>query len=619
MLLSTTRADNKKAIIDLIGNVFLSALCAGQAVYAFTLSVSPAKAITYGGIKPVPELHFWGAVLLALMILAVTLIVTRPVLTAFFCLLFFNSIALINYYELLFRGTVFTHQDLRNITTALSQLPGCTFQITPPVQGIILSFLFAVFLLTLLYAKDIPFMRSKVLGGAAVAVFGIFSYAVVFSPASRIKGNDWNWELQYYSDSFVIGTIENLKKTISPFQKPEGYTESGIRNATGLPGSISSYPDIIFILNETYYNAEHLLDFEPDVQYMKNYDKLNAIKGYASVPKIGGATNASEYELLTGNSVSLLNTMTPFNDLNFSESRSIVEYLESLGYTSMAAHSERGGNYHRITVFKELGFDNIHFKPDFSGLETYKKRGYWSDSSVFRNFTRFYEDMPVDKPRFAYLLTIQNHTGWNKNNSSADLVHVGNSRGLSEFDREQMNEFLTCIKQTDDTIEEIIGYFSQSDRDVVVYMVGDHCPSILNGLTPGMPGSPDSEEQFNLKKRQVPYLIWNNFGEGDGSGVLPENKNIDLCALTPYALKVSGLPLSPYYHQLLKASESVQCLTGISVEEQGRNVTGYFKADGTLESINSGTESADIVKDYFFMEYNNLKTSLRIDSLFDPQ
>ena len=598
--------------------MFFSALCAGQIVFAFYLSVSPVKAITYGRFEPVPELYFSGAVLVALLILTITLIITRPVLTFFFCLLFFNCIALINYYELLFRGTVFTHQDLKNISTAFDHLPGFTFQLTAPVQGIILSFLVMVFFLVLLYAKDIPFAKNKLLGVAAAAAFIVLSYVVVVSPVSRIKSNGWNWELQYYSDSYVIGTLENLKKTISPFQKPEGYAESDIRSAKGLPGSNLSYPDIIFILNETYYNAEHLLDFEPDIPYMKNYDSLKAVKGYASVPKIGGATNASEYELLTGNSVVLLNTITPFNDLNFSDSRNIVEYLESLGYTSMAAHSERGSNYHRITVFKELGFDNIYFKPDFSELEAYQNRGYWSDSSVFRNFVRFYESMPADKPRFGYLLTIQNHGDWTDNEQAEDEVHIGNPHGMSDFDQDRMNEFLTCIKQTDDTIEEVIDYFSGLDRDVVVYMVGDHCPTILNGLSPGEAGSPDPEELFNLKKRQVPYFIWKNFEGSEDSEALPENRNIDLCALTPYVLKVSGLPLSPYYHQLLKVSESVQCLTGVSVEDQGKTVTGFLKTDGTTESIYSGTESGDLVKNYLYMEYNNLKTDLREDILFDP-
>ena len=100
---------------------------------------------------------------------------------------------------------------------------------------------------------------------------------------------------------------------------------------------------------------------------------------------------------------------------------------------------------------------------------------------------------------------------------------------------------------------------------------------------------------------------------------LPENKNIDMCALTPLALKTAGLPLSPYYTQLVNASENVQCITGMIVQGEGNGeVNTYIDRRGEIQDIYSGTEEAELVKKYFYMEYNRLLKKDRLEKLFDP-
>ena len=606
---------NKKK--HLANNILLSLICVGQAMAALSLSLVQVRRID-SDVHPVPVLYFCGSLLLFCLFFAVSSFSGRPVTASFIMLVLMNLTALVNYYELLYHGMVLTCQDVRNFMTAFRQVGNYDFRITFPVKLILLSFLSAALILAVLYMRNVPFVKSRKAGAGALVTFAGLSWFLVFSPFFKIEDNGWSWELQYYSDSFVVGTLENIKKTIKLVNGLEGYENAEIPEEPFLPQRRPpQYPDIIMILNETYYDPEHLVTFDPDALYMENYEALDAVKGYAAVPFVGGGTNGSEYELLTGNSMAILNTETPFNDMSFSSSRNLVEYLESLGYITMAAHPATAGNYHRTTVWKELGFDSIYFKQDFKDRTFYKKRWQVSDSSAFAGFKGFYESMPEDRPRFAYLLTLQNHGGWNINDADADLVHIGKGNGLSEYDCEMMNEFLTCIKQTDDTIEEIIDYFSSQPRKAVVYMVGDHCPSFLTQLMPAEAGSRDTESEFNFRKRQTPYFIWKNY-EDENDGVLPENRMIDLCALTPYALMYAGLPLSPYYYQLVKASEKAQCFTGIIADEGEHTGIGYLRTDGMAESIYAGTGHADTVRDYFYMEYNSLETEDRISALFDP-
>ena len=587
----------------------VSLLCAVQVMIAFTLSADQVIK-TYHEISRSPILYILGILILYLVFLTVALFTKRPLLLSGIVSGVLTFLALVNYYELQLHGTVLTFQDIHNIPTAGRVLSNYRIQLNPTVGKILFSFAVLFLFLTFLYSKGLSFRSNRRIGFISLLILAVLSTVLFFVPFAPIRALNWSWEIRYYEDSVPVGVFENVAKFIKGITKPEGYDVSEIEDIEGIPAKGTGQPDIVVILNETYYDMDHLIDFRADAPYMKNYDALDAYKGYASVPMSGGGTNASEYELLTSNSITILNTTTPFNDMNLEECKNIAEYLKKMGYATMAAHSETSGNYHRGFAWKALGFDETHFDEDFTDLDRYEQRYYASDSSLFAGFKRFYEEMPEDKPRFAYLLTIQNHGAWDCNSPDMDTVHIQDSNGLSEYEQ-QINEYLTCIQQTDDFIGEMVEYYSGLDRDIIVYMVGDHGPSLLNEWDLG------ESDDIYLKKRQVPYFIWSNRGSDEFD--LPENRNIDICALTPLALKAAGLSLSPYYAQLVHLSENVQCITGMTISGEG-NGSGntYIDAAGQTKDICSGTKEADLVRKYFYMEYNRLQKKGRMDELFDP-
>ena len=581
---------------DILLKALLAFICAAQVLIAQTISTKQVTN-TFHEIARTPLLYIAGMAMLFLLFYSFALFMRRTLISVGILSAFLNFIALVNYYELRLHGTVLTVQDIKNIPTAARALSGYTVGITPEAGAIIFSFSVLLLILAVFYFCRVSFKTDRKAGMISSIFLFLFVYCLVFSPFSPLRFlDDWSWEIRYYVDSAPVGAAENIRRALLGTEKPTGYNIEEITDIAGLPGT-DNRPDIIVVLNETWYDMDHLVDFNTDVSYMENYDSLNAIKGYAAVPMIGGGTNASEYELLTSNSMMLVNTTTPFNDLNLNNSKSAAEYLEKLGYATMAAHSEPSGNYHRGDAWKALGLDAVYFQPDFSGLEYYEARYSASDSSLFKNFTRFYEAMPDDQPRFAYLLTIQNHGGWDRNSPDKDTVHIQDSKGFSEYEQ-QINEYLTCMRQTDEFIGEMVEYFSNVDRDVVVYMAGDHGPSFLRDW--------DLGEDYNLKMRQVPYFIWSNRGIEES----PENRDVDMCALTPMALKAAGIPLSPYYVHILHLSENVQALTGTS--------GGYIDKNGKEQDIYSGTDEAELVKRYYYIEYNSLSKKERIDELFDP-
>lgn len=605
----------KILLLPLAKQFLISIICAAQSLVALTLSLSSVRFLETGIRFSVP-MYMFAMVILFLLIFAIGAISAKPILAPFICAVVLNIIAVINYYELRLHGTVLTHQDIRNIGTAYRQLGNYKFELTMPVRCIIISFLLLLLILVFLYKRGLEPRADRRLGVISAAVLIILTYVLVYSPIAVVADGKWSWERKYYTDSYVVGTLVNIRRAMRPMVKPDGYTEEELQNCESVQASEKDFPDIIMILNESYYDIEHLTNLDLDSNVMETYHSLNSYKGYATVPFVGGGTNSSEYELLTSNSLSILSTSTPFNDLNLENSNSIVNYLEENGYVTMAAHPETPGNYHRGLSWNSLGFDEVFFMNDFTDLEQFGSRWPATDHSTFASFKRFYENMPESQPRFAYLLTMQNHGDWNLNDAADDLVHLGKSDRISEEERQLLNEYLSCIKLTDEFIKELTAYFSEVDRDVMVYMVGDHCPYFLMQFMNDEAETPKKKDDFNLKKREIPYFIWSNYT--DDYSMLPENNQIDLCALTPYALKAAGLPISPYYNQLLKLSEQrVSCISRIQVGDEEDSSIGFVNKERESESIYSGSEDAELVKKYFYMEYNNLQKHDRMDYLFN--
>ncbi len=532
------------------------------------------------------------------------------------------AVSLINYYEYRFRGTVFTYEDFNNAGTAVRVLD--QYDIKPSADiYVMLLFFFLLIVMSVLchqhegrigYSQiDIPSFAVWMI----IQVFFFISYFVVDSIMD--KKDPWSWEELYASEGYVTGSIHFVLENLhSPVQKPDGYDEW--KGQTDDPeiaelaaGGPEDLPDIVLILNETWYDLGHYLALDTDTDYMSHYKSLNADKGYCVVPISGGGTNNSEYELLTSNSMTLMNTYAPFLSLKPDEKTAVTGYLGKLGYSMLAAHSERGTNYKRNQVWPALGFDQTYFSEDFTELEYYGKRGRATDRSVFRNIQRFYENMPKDTPRFVFWLTIQNHGGWNINPPEDDIVHLKGSINPESMNLDEaekyagtedlegvLNEYLSCVRHTDAFIDDLTDYFSEvyqnEGRKAIICMVGDHAPGFINGLKP----SGDSSTEGSLQKREVPYLIWKNYEEMNAG----EERVFDLCCLTPFVLKEAGLPLTPYYQRLCELGNETRCFTKVPVVRDGL----YFvDQNGRTQSVSDQSERSEKIKEYFYMEYRRIE------------
>lgn len=266
--------------------------------------------------------------------------------------------------------------------------------------------------------------------------------------------------------------------------------------------------------------------------------------------------------------------------------RSIVTYLENLGYKTAGMHCGNAKNYNRHLAYPRMGYDTIILGPeDFERLH-YNGNRPWLDIDNYKDMIDQYE-LYKSGPQFLFLLTIQNHGGYEQNEASLDTVHTGKDFGSLTDD---VDEYLSSIKLSAEAFRELTDYYSECDRDVIICMVGDHAPSFITSL-PGREGR--TAEMESIIQRSVPYVIWSNF-DADFEMYTEYASMVDL---VPMVLKASGMPLSSFYQNILNLHEILPVRTSEGL---------YMDQSMQLGQYNSESEYYDLLNQYYYMEYNSL-------------
>ncbi|MBO4374640.1 MAG: sulfatase-like hydrolase/transferase [Lachnospiraceae bacterium] len=517
-------------------------------------------------------------------------------LDSLFCLIFGYSVitlgiltgvffvfGVVNYFIYRFHGTPFTVGEVKNFRTAMAVAGSYSF-VMPLKMAAGEAVLLLCAVAILVFNKDGSFSRLYSLG--LLGFFAIIVFLSFFSPRPFVKKKlvirSWEPVIDRYGyiPPFLRQTVSELK---GPMEKPEGYdrekTKSFIEDQVFIEDqkteerSSGRKPDIIFILNETFYDMGSLTDIKADRDVLENYRSIEgAISGRTVAARIGGGTNVSEYECLTANSMDLMSHVaTPFNVVNLNGANTVLTYLKSMGYKTCATHPGETFSYRRNVAYPAMGFDGITFGKDYKDPGYYGHRtDYITDSSMYDNLIRWYEEAASgDDPVFFYGLTIQNHGDWNVNPEDDIIVHSG--RDFGKYTR-IVNEFLSCISLSDEAFLKLTEYFKKTDRDVVIVMTGDHSPSFVNERDfRDITGTDDL-----LKLCSTPYIIWSNRELARPAGC----ETISMPFLLPVAFEAAGMKLSPYMDFLTKLRQEVPVFPGndedVLPEEKRELLSRYY-------------------------------------------
>ena len=558
--------------------------------YIMQYSLIHFPKLTFGMVR---KYYVLNIVVILSVSLALVLILQRWRYALLASTILFIAWGFSNHYVLLLHGSPLYLAELANTKTAFEVVANYNISLGEiPWSVVALSFYTCVILHTFWIMDRRYGTLNWKIAIARILLLSAFSYPIytilLAKNAKTINGARPTYYASRYG--FVCVAAADAAKSMHPIIEPEGYSPDKLPEAVPVEAVVSSdYPDIILILNETFCDLDYYTTIDADWDYLEPFYGIDgAFYGHAAAPAVGGGTNNSEYELLTGFPFYLVASYAPFNYLNFDKINSnAVQYLKRLGYYSAGMHYFNRENYHRSTAYPALGFDDcVLGPPEHLPDVAYGHRGH-PDSVYYQLLEGYYNAYPADQPRFIYMLTFQNHGGYNKNDAFLDTVHVRANYGLIN---DYLDEYLTSMSQSAEAFAELIDYYSKVDRHVIICMVGDHAPNFIQQMDSDKTWTGSME---SIAQHIVPYVVWSNYGL-DVSGC---SEYISIFGLVPQLVSVAGLPEAQYYRAVNDMVEDFPIFLSNGLYMDAEGATGHYKA---------GDLRYDEITACLYMGYNSL-------------
>ena len=560
------------------------------------------------------------------------------------CSSVFILLSVINHFVLEFRATVLLPGDFYGFSAALNVMSDYRFSFTPAILHGLILLVFFICAVT----RDVVIVKNKKFQISCAALFIIYAglmVVLVSTPKLYQKaGIGMNWWRQTTAskgNGFYANFMLNIPKLI--ILPPEGYQAKTIPDLINIPnvktvqtadyadyddaenieflpnsencGVIDTIsvtgnkkniqPTIITIMNES------MVDFSIAGEFITNEDPLAYIHSLAEdddprifvgnvvVPVFGASTNCSEFEMLTGFSISTHQTISPFGQFIHQATPSVATKLRELGYDTIASHPAEGGNWDRDRVFPLIGFDRFYFESAFT--EGKRIRGRISDKSSYDFIIEQFENKG-DAPQYHYNLTIQNHGGYNTVPASEDTIFIPDTGHIMA----STEEYLSTLRHSDKAFEYLISYFEKVDEPVIIMMFGDHWPTVDDWFISRLFGAdrPDFNDWQELLIHTTPLIFWANY-DVDFSHI---PKFISSNYLSVALMDAAGLPLTPFDDFLLQGMQQYPVFSSF----------GYIDANGHY-SAKMPDDAKEFSATYEKLQYNGLfDYKKRVTELFSP-
>ena len=514
---------------------------------------------------------------------------------------FLYAAAIGNYFVLAFRGTPITPADIYALGTAMDVADHYVLSYDKPaiVATVVLLGL-CVFACKLDTYKIFHWKKRLVaLLITAIVTVGssFFLTRVDFLSKKGVAVNFWQQKRGYLKNGYILSFLMNIQYTI--VSQPDGYSPEAVDKIAdkyqvtqGTNKKLTQKPNVVVIMNETFSDLNVVNKIKTNKEVMPFINSLseNTIKGHMLVSVFGGGTSNSEYEFLTGNSVSSL----PLNGNAYTQFvkhkvPSLASQLKQQGYDTLAFHPYKAHGWNRDTVYPLIGFDNFLDETSMNPNGE-KFRGWYSDAEDYNKIIDIFNKKKAGQPLFLFNVTIQNHGGY----LIADKNFKEEIKIKDEKATDTANRYLSLIHESDRAFEKIINYFKNQKEPTIVVMFGDHQPKLEDSFYELLYGK--SLNSLSLKELQkkytVPFIIWANYDIDAKSDV----ENVSANYLSSLMLQQTNLKMSRYNEFLLNMRNEVPAL----------NANGYVDKDGKNHELSENNEYTKLITQYQYLQYNSL-------------
>lgn len=512
---------------------------------------------------------------------------------------FFTIYALINSFVQQFRGNPILPFDIYSIRTAMNVAGEYKFSLnTTQIVFVGLSLFYLIIICVIFHfaeSKKIrPFGKNTVLTLILIGCVYSLYFSKPILAKYGISVDVWDQAGGFKRNGVALSLMENA--SYMSMKKPSNYNSAILEvdmdkvvPSENIYDSISDteVKNIIVIMNESFSDLSVIGDFETNVDYLSYYHSLDAIKGYVYSSVYGGNTANSEFEYLTGDTMGLLPRGAMAYTMYMKQGiTSLVDILKDNGFYSTAIHTYLKSGYNRVNTYNVMGFDEKYFLNDMTWGDEDYFRVFPSDLFTYRQVINQIENSTHDK-NFVFCVTMQNHGGYTFEGFDSD-VYLEDNQGQYP----DVEQYLTSLNSSDQALQELVDYYSNSDEPTLIVQFGDHQPKISSEFYSQLYGK-DVDNltlEESQKKYMTPYLIWANYPLDTST-----NKNMSINYLSTMTLQAANIQL-PKYNQFLNTLYSkYPVISAIGVIDSQGNQT-------TLDSL----KEDEMINLYERLQYNNL-------------
>ncbi len=515
---------------------------------------------------------------------------------------------LTNYFVFGFRGIPVLAADLLSTNTALN-VAG-SFEFTYDVWAVwAATFLTAAsgVMFSLAPQKGLK-KKSRIIFAIATVIISICGYFLFIGTDTvttvfEIEDSQWKPQRTYEKNGSALSFVTSFRYLRT--KKPDGYSIDEVKKVTDnkkyssdavnkTDAKDKKLPNVIAIMNESLADFSYDGKLKTNVDYLKFIRGLkeNTVKGQLFVSIEGANTANSEFEFLTGNSLAFFAPRAiPYNNYVKGIVPSLTRTLKTQGYIgNRSYHPYKRSGWNRENVYQSLGFDYFHSEEYYENPEYV--RNFISDKTDMQQIVKDYEaarDNSSD-PFYLFNVTVQNHGGYvgKRGMVSEDVKSL--SDGMNTDD---VNQYLTLAKKSDEAFEELVNYFKKVKEPTVIVMFGDHQPPLTNEFYSNLIGKNvntlNAQEMSNWYS--TPYVIWANYD-------IEENDHMNMSAnyLSSYLLKIIGADMTGYNKYLLDVQKKIPIFTGLF----------YQGDDGVFYNVDQKSKYTDTINQYAKVQYNGL-------------
>ena len=294
-----------------------------------------------------------------------------------------------------------------------------------------------------------------------------------------------NIDQLYYEKGYFQGMY--LDTLGNKFVLPDQYSKKNAQNAINDAVSKSSpskwkKANVVVLLSETFSDPQRLNGVEYDRELMpniKSYEKEDdKIVTDLLVNPYGGTSVNSEFEVLTGASLSFLNVgyigyTQYYNDNLKGKNQSLINEFNNNGYETMYLTPWGETSYRSKYVYSILGADKTIYGKDLNG----KLKGtFYSDESIVNDIYDQLKTTSKGNYKFIMAASGQNHFPYLDKYKESDYdVKIKSTK----YDKEATNMFRSYaqgIYDADKALNQLYKKIQNLDTPTIVVMFGDHQP-----------------------------------------------------------------------------------------------------------------------------------------------